>query len=103
MTTDAKKYFSKMTCLEWMKTIPRDRRAATIKDSGLSARYFEKRCFDHDFEFSPAFKFRAAVGIDKASAGQCDFRDMVDESDLIDWDYVRQMLNHRMRKESSKK
>jgi hypothetical protein len=48
----------------------------------------------------PTFKAKIAIGLDKASRGKVDFREMLEDGDLIDWPYVRKRLN-QMAKEGS--
>ena len=96
--------FSKAPLKDWLLSLSPSLRAALVpKFTGSSLNYVQKRIWTPDYEVSPVFKLKIAVGLDKASQGQCDFRDMVDEGDEIDWEYVRHELNKRLKTEASQR
>jgi hypothetical protein len=94
----AKGPYGPLPLIDWMRSMPRHQIDALLDEAGTSHNYVAKRMYTYDYAYSPTFKFRIAVGIDKASRGQCDFRDMLEDTDHIDWEYVREALNHRTRK-----
>lgn len=96
----ATKKFSSASLKDWvLALVPSVRSELVGRFTGTSLNYILKRVWTPDHDLSPTFKLRIAVGLDKASQGQCDFRDMIDDSGEIDWDYVRRSLNKRMKAE----
>ena len=83
---------------EWIGSIPTEVREQLVKlHTGSSRNYVLKRVYTAPLNKLPTFKMKIAVGLDKASRGKFDFRDLIAESDGIDWDYVRRALNSRMK------
>lgn len=92
------KTYSQLKLKDWMLGVAPQLRSELIERyTGSSLNYVMKRVWTPDHTFSPAFKLKIAVGIDQASQGACDFRDLIDGSEEIDWEYVRHALNRRQR------
>lgn len=86
----------------WIMSYPPEVREVLItKNTGTSLAYVLKRLYLHpDPETLPTFKAKIAVGLDKASRGQLDFRDMLEDSNEIDWNYVAKRLRQPTAKKS---
>lgn len=94
--------YSRSTLEAWILGIPTVARDALIKSHcDTTAGYVLKRMYTRDYELAPTFKLKIAVGLDKASQGQVDFRDFVEHRDDIDWQYVHKVLGRRLRAEAA--
>ncbi len=83
---------------KWIGTIPTEVREQMVAmHTGASLAYILKRIYSTPLDQLPTFKMKIAVGLDKASRGKFDFRDLIADSDGVDWDYVRRSLNARMK------
>ena len=81
---------------EWLATIPVELRAKMIEmHTGSNLPYILKKTYTTPADQLPKFKARIAIGLDKASRGQLDFRDMIVGGRSIDWDYVRKEVSRR--------
>jgi hypothetical protein len=82
---------------QWILSFPPEVRETLItKNTGTSMAYVLKRLYMHDNpDTLPTFKAKIAIGLDKASRGKLDFRDMLDGAAEIDWQYVKSALNKR--------
>jgi hypothetical protein len=81
---------------DWLATIPPEVRDPLIRmHTGTNLAYVLKRVYTAPPDQLPTFKIRIAVGLDKASRGQLDFREMVAGGKDIDWDFVRKELDRR--------
>lgn len=79
---------------DWLLSYPPEVREALItKNTGTSLAYVLKRVYLHpDDGTLPTFKAKIAIGLDKASRGQLDFKDMIEDADQIDWNWVAKRL-----------
>lgn len=94
--------YSQQTLEAWILGIPTGVREELIESNcGTTAGYVLKRLYTRDYTLAPTFKLKIAVGLDKASQGQVDFRDHVDGRDDIDWRYVHKVLGRRLRNEAA--
>lgn len=94
--------YSKKPLGSWMLSVPPDFRDQLIRTHcGTSSGYILKRNYTYDYELAPRFKLKIAVGLDKASQGQVDFRDHIEDRDAIDWRYVHKVLGQRLRAEAA--
>jgi hypothetical protein len=85
----------------WLFSYPPEVREPLIRQhTGTSLPYLYKRLYLTPPDTMPTFKAKIAIGLDKASRGKVDFREMLEDGDLIDWPYVRKRLN-QMAKEGS--
>jgi hypothetical protein len=98
MSDQANKPFGKMLLIDWFRNLPRDLRDEILAPAGTDSNFVNKKLFTYNYEQNPAFRFHTAVGIDKASHGVIDFRDLTMNCHEIDWEYVRKALNHRTKK-----
>jgi len=81
---------------DWVLSMPLEARDHIIRvNTGSSLNYINKRMYTTPPGDNCSFKLRVAVGLDKASRGLLDFRDLIAEGADIDWNYVRQMLGKR--------
>jgi hypothetical protein len=64
-------------------------------NTGSSLNYISKRMYTTPPNDNCSFKLRVAVGLDKASRGVLDFRDLIAEGAEIDWAYVKLVLAKR--------
>ena len=96
--------YSRVRLEDWMLKLPTSQRGDLIAaNCDTSAGYVLKCCYTRNYEVAPTFKLKIAVGLDKASQGQVDFRDHVADRDDIDWHYVHKVLGQRLRAEAQAK
>lgn len=77
-------------------SIPHEVRDAFVRQhTGSPYAYLAKRMYLTPPDELPTFKMKIAVGLDKASRGALDFRDLIDDGSSIDWDYVKRRLNSK--------
>lgn len=94
--------YSKETLERWILSIQTVVRNELVEaHCGTSAGYILKRLYTRDYDLAPTFKLRIALGLDKASQGQVDFRDFVEGRDDIDWRYLHKVLGQRLRAEAA--
>lgn len=93
--------YSRVRLEDWMLSLPTTQRADLIQRyCGTTPGYALKCVYTRNYEIAPTFKLKIAVGLDKASQGQVDFRDHVADRDEIDWAYVHKVLGQRLRAEA---
>jgi hypothetical protein len=81
---------------QWLAGVPIGVREQTIQQyTGSTLPYILKRLYICPPDQLPTFKLRIALGLDKASNGQLDFRTMIDGTDEIDWDYLKRRLSRK--------
>lgn len=96
--------YSKQQLIPWMLSIPTVVRNEIVQaHCDTSAGYILKRGYTHDYDLAPTFKLRIAVGLDKASNGELDFRDFIENRDDIDWHYIHRVLGKRLKAEAAAK
>lgn len=77
-------------------SVPHEVREAFVRQhTGSPLAYIMKRVYLTPPDELPTFKMKIAVGLDKASRGQIDFRDLIDEGRTIDWEIVKRRLNSK--------
>lgn len=103
-TQNATDLYSQKTLEDWILTIPTGTREELVESHcGTTAGYVLKRLYSRDYALAPTFKLKIAVGLDKASQGQVDFRDFLEARDDIDWSYLHKVLGQRLRAEAAAK
>ena len=81
---------------DWVLSTPLEARDHIIRvNTGSSLNYVCKRMYTTPPGDNCSFKLRVAVGLDKASRGVLDFRDLIAEGADIDWNYVRTAIVKR--------
>lgn len=82
---------------DFILSIPHEVRDVLLRQhTHTTLGYLYKRLYEHpDDATLPTFKLKIALGLDKASRGKLDFRDMIEDADQIDWSYLRAALNRR--------
>lgn len=101
-TQEAPALYSKETLESWILSIPTTTREKLIESNcGTSSGYVLKRVYTRNYDLAPTFKLRIALGLDKASQGRIDFRDLIEGSEEIDWSYIHKMLGRRLREEAA--
>lgn len=77
----------------WLQSMPVEVRDHLVQHhTGSGIQYINKRIYTAEPGEMPKFKMKIAVGLDKASRGQVDFRTMIDGGEEIDWAYVKRRL-----------
>jgi hypothetical protein len=94
--------FSRIKLTDWMLRMPTAQRTDLIEaNCGTTCAYVQKVCYSYNYSVAPTFKLKIALGLDKASQGQIDFRDHVADRDAIDWKYMWKVLGKRLRAEAA--
>jgi hypothetical protein len=92
------KQYSELTLEQWLLAMPPDeRKAVIVANTGTSLNYIQKRIWTRDYDVSPKFKLKIAVGLVKAAKGQLDLRDLTDEAEDVDWDFLRRTLTRTIK------
>jgi hypothetical protein len=77
-------------------SVPHEVRDAFIRQhTGSPLAYIAKRVYLTPPDELPTFKMKIAVGLDKASRGQLDFRQLIEGGNEIDWEFVKRRLNSK--------
>lgn len=79
----------------WFMRLSASEREEVAKAAGTSVPYLLKRMYTAPADRLPVFKTRIAVGLDRASGGSLDFRDMIGGGREIDWEYVCRKLGQK--------
>ena len=76
----------------WFMSLPTRERARVAETVGTNVAYLNQMMYTTPADLMPHFQAKIAIGLDKASGGELDVRDMMQDGNEIDWEYVRKKL-----------